>query len=108
MGGRFASFDANKSYLMGAIAQIDSDDTDGAFANLTRCLADIDPEGLSTPIDADHPDYARYQKLNQIIVTAKSLLESSPEAARQELATGLREFGWADEVAGTTASGGHP
>jgi len=99
MGGRFVSFDGNKSYLMGAIAQIDGDNLDEAFATLARCHGDIDPEGLSTPIDADHPDYEKYQKLDRIITRAKDLISSDPWAARQELNAGLREFGWADDAA---------
>jgi len=51
---------------MGAIAQIDGDDLEAAFATLTRGRGDIDPKGLSTPIDADHPDYEKYQRLDQI------------------------------------------
>jgi hypothetical protein len=95
MGGRFTSFDGNKSYLMGAIAQIDADDSVEAISTLERCLGDIDPEGLSTPIDADHPDYQKYQRLNQIVVKARDLLRPDPPAARQELVSGLKEFGWA-------------
>ena len=71
MGERFASFDANRSYLLGAIAQIDGDDPEGAFAILTRCHSDVDEEGLATPIDADHPDYEKYRTLDQIIVESK-------------------------------------
>jgi len=82
---------------MGAIAQIDADDPVEAFSTLERCIGDIDPEGLSTPIDADHPDYEKYQRLNQIVVKARDFLGSDRQAARRELASGLREFGWVDE-----------
>jgi hypothetical protein len=104
VGGRFVSFDGNKSYLMGALAQIDGDDLDAAFATLTRCRGDIDPEGLSTPIDADHPDYEKYQRLDQIVARARDLITSDPHAARQVLVSGLRKFGWADEQAAAQGS----
>jgi hypothetical protein len=103
MGERFVSFDGNKSYLMGAIAQIDENDAEGAFATLARCLGDIDPDGLVTPMDANHPDYEKYRALDQIIVRARSLVASDPQGARNELISGLKQFGWADESA--TAKG---
>ena|ERR1700722_12611593 len=99
MGERFASFDSNRSYIMGAIAQIDADDTEGAFATLTRCEGDIDPEGLSTPMDASDPDYQKYQRLDRIIVTARELIASDPAGAREVLVSGLKEFGWTGESA---------
>jgi hypothetical protein len=97
MGERFTSFDANRSYLMGAVAQIDADDPEGAFSTLTRCHDDVDENGLATPIDAAHPDYEKYQTLDQIIVRARELIASDPKGARQELVAGLKKFGWADE-----------
>jgi hypothetical protein len=99
MGGRFASFDANRLYLSGAIAQIDQDDTESAYATLTRCLGDIDPDGLSTPIDAGDPDYIRYQRLQQIVSQAIKIVGSDPNGARQALSGALREFGWNDQAA---------
>jgi hypothetical protein len=66
---------------------------------LARCLGDIDPEGLSTPLDADQPDYEKYRRLNQIVARAKDLLGPDPQAARRQLVSGLTEFGWLDEVA---------
>jgi hypothetical protein len=97
--GRFASFDANRSYLMGALAQIDADDPEGAFATLTRCHGDVDEDGIVTPIDADHPDYEKYQTLDQIIMKARDLISSDPHEARHALVAGLKKFGWADESA---------
>jgi len=102
MGERFTSFDANRSYLMGAIAQIDADDPEGAFATLTRCHGDVDEDGLATPIDASHADYEKYQTLDQIIVRARELIASDPHGARQELVAGLKRFGWTDEPAAAT------
>jgi hypothetical protein len=83
---------------MGAIAQIDGDHPEEAFATLTRCLGDIDPEGLSTPLDADQPDYEKYRRLNQIVMRAKDLLGSDPQSARRQLVSGLTEFGWLDDA----------
>jgi hypothetical protein len=97
MGERFASFDANRSYLIGAIAQIDKGDPQGAFETLTRCHGDIDPEGLATPMDTQDPDYLRYQGLDRIAMKARDLIGSDPRAARQELVSGLATFGWVDE-----------
>jgi hypothetical protein len=99
MGARFTSFDGNKSYLMGAIAQIDNDNPEEASVTLARCVGDIDPEGLSTPINSDDPDYEKYRRLNQIVVRAKDLLSSDPQSARRQLVAGLSEFGWLDEAA---------
>jgi hypothetical protein len=99
MGERFASFEGNRSYLMGAIAQIDGNDAEGAFATLTRCHGDIDPEGLSTPMDVDHPDYSKYQSLDRIVLRARDMIASDPEGARELLVSGLRAFGWVDESA---------
>jgi hypothetical protein len=103
MGKRFVSFDANRSYLLGAIAQIDRGDPEGAFETLTRCHGDIDPEGLATPMYSDHPDFAKYLMLDQVVGRARGLVESDPRGAREALVSGLREFGWADELAASTA-----
>ena len=97
MGEHFFSFDANRSYLLGAIAQLDCGDSQGAFESLTRCHGDIDPQGLATPMDRDDPDYRKYQALDEIVVKARNLIGPDPQAARKELASGLRAFGWADE-----------
>src|SRR4051794_11980821 len=105
MGNRFSSFDGNKSYLMGAIAQIDGENPEEASVTLARCLGDIDPEGLSTPIDADHPDYEKYRRLNQIVERAKDLLGSDPQAARRQLVSGMAEFGWLDGAAAAEGGG---
>jgi hypothetical protein len=96
VGERFNSFEANKSYLVGAIAQIDSGDLDGVVATLTRCHSDIDPGGLATPMDANDPDYQRYQRLGQIILNAREMVTSDMQGARAELVSGLKEFGWSD------------
>jgi hypothetical protein len=96
MGERFNSFEANKSYLVGAVAQIDCGDLDGAVATLTRCHCDIDPEGLATPMDAEDPDYQRYQKLSRIVLKARDMVALDMQGARAELVSGLREFGWTD------------
>jgi hypothetical protein len=101
---RFASFDANRSYLMGAIAQIDANDPEGAFATLTRGHDDVDEDGLVTPIDADHPDYEKYQVLDQIILSARELVAADPQGAREKLVSGLKAFGWADESAAAKGS----
>jgi hypothetical protein len=103
MGERFVSFDANRSYLMGAIAQIDCGDSGGAFETLTRCHDDIDPEGLATPMDADDRDFVRYRKLDRVITKARDLISSDPGAARAGLMSGLKEFGWLDKLAAANA-----
>jgi hypothetical protein len=101
VGERFNSFEANKSYLVGAIAQIDSGDLDGVVATLTRCYGDIDPDGLATPMGADDPDYQKYQRLNQIVSSARDRVISDMQGARAELVSGLKEFGWADGLTAT-------
>lgn len=97
MGEHFASFDANRSYLIGAIAQLDGGDSQGAFETLARCHGDIDPQGLATPMDKDDPDYGKYQTLDEIVIKARDLIGPDPQAARKELVFGLQAFGWTDE-----------